>query len=479
MEVTIVDSAPAVIALIDSFDRLPTEPPSLYLDIEGVKLSRHGSISIIQIFVLPQKRIFLIDIHVLKEAAFCTSNRSGIDLRSILQSARVPKVFFDVRNDSDALFAHFQISLQGVHDVQLLEVATRPFSKDRVSGLSKCIESDAKLTPEASAVWKSTKQKGLLLFAPEHGGSYEVFNSRPMLQEIIDYCTQDVVYLPVLWTIYTEKIKPNWMRKVQDEARKRIVASKEASYEPHDRNKTLSPWAKPAKSGRRDHPGDARAKTPAIAATQASKKTAAPRPDPPSQSQPALAFAAVGTAKTTAHVSAELERPFSKLDLTIGGMNQVGQGSSKKITPTLSAAVAYSKWKCMMQEDQKEQNLGGEPHIARAMPNKTPQSSATEGETPQPTTATLTKPGLGKHATKGKSRQTTPAKRTTSKKKQAAAPQQILGLPYPPDHLFSGFQESGARRYRQGERSWPVDDEDYSICDKDCGWCGHCGDGIL
>ena len=22
------------------------------------------------------------------------------------------------------------------------------------------------------------------------------------------------------------------------------------------------------------------------------------------------------------------------------------------------------------------------------------------------------------------------------------------------------------------------DDQDWAFCDKDCGWCGHCGDGV-
>ena len=308
MEVTIVDSELLVTALIDYLNHLPTQPPSIYLDIEGVNLSRHGSISIIQIFVSPKNHIFLIDVFVLQEKAFCTSNSSGTNLRSILESAQVPKVFFDVRNDSDALFAHFKISLHGVQDVQLLEVATRSHSKDKVTGLAMCIEKDARLTPEASAAWKATKQKGRSNFAPEQGGSYEVFNVRPMLQDIIDYCTQDVVYLPLLWKIYTQKISVKWMRKVQDKTFERIQMSHEASYEPNGRDKVWTPWANPAKFVRNDCPG----------------RTGTSRPD---------------RMMTT-------------------------------IVPTPSSITVHSKWTCTtccrdMQEDQKEEHLAGKLHIAR------------------------------------------------------------------------------------------------------------------
>lgn len=256
MELTIVDTEPSVVALIDCLDHLPTQPPSIYLDIEGVDLSRHGSISIIQIFVSLINHVFLIDVFVLQEKAFCTSNSSGTNLRSILESAQVPKVFFDVRNDSDALFAHFNISMQGVQDVQLLEIATRSYSKDRVTGLAMCIEKDAQLTPEASAALKATKQKGRSKFAPERGGSFEVFNVRPMLQDIIDYCTQDVVYLPLLWKIYTRKISVKWMRKVQDKTRERIQMSHEATYEPNGKDKVWTPWANPARFKQKNPQGN-------------------------------------------------------------------------------------------------------------------------------------------------------------------------------------------------------------------------------
>jgi exonuclease 3'-5' domain-containing protein 1 len=67
-------------------------------------------------------------------------------LKGILESDSIPNVFFDIRNDSDALFSHFGISIAAVHDIQLMELATRNFSKRCISGLSKCIERDISLT---------------------------------------------------------------------------------------------------------------------------------------------------------------------------------------------------------------------------------------------------------------------------------------------------------------------------------------------
>ena len=109
MAVTIVDSVTSLVALLDCLEDLPTQPPSLYLDLEGVRLSRHGSISVLQIFVLPCHHSFLVDVNVLEADAFHIPNRSGTTLKFVLESESVPKVFFDVRNDADALFAHYQV----------------------------------------------------------------------------------------------------------------------------------------------------------------------------------------------------------------------------------------------------------------------------------------------------------------------------------------------------------------------------------
>ncbi|KFY81752.1 hypothetical protein V500_11133 [Pseudogymnoascus sp. VKM F-4518 (FW-2643)] len=185
----IVDTPLAIANLVDSLVGLPTTPPSLYLDIEGVSLGRHGSISIIQLLVLPTNLTYLIDIHTLHSAAFTTAGATGRTLQSILEDASIPKVFFDVRNDSDALYSHFSISLAGIHDIQLMELATRPRSKKFLHGLARCITSDLSLGAYEKRQWVERKDRGKRLFAPEMGGSYEVFNERPMGEDIALYST--------------------------------------------------------------------------------------------------------------------------------------------------------------------------------------------------------------------------------------------------------------------------------------------------
>ncbi|KAK3169722.1 hypothetical protein OEA41_009106 [Lepraria neglecta] len=242
MASSIIDSPAAIASLLDTLAALPTSPPSLYLDLEGTNLSRHGSISIIELFVLPQNHVYLVDIHILGEKAFSTQSSDGRTLKAILESSDIPKAFFDVRNDSDALYSHFNISLAGVQDIQLFENAARPFNRRCVNGLAKCIEKDATMTYSERSNWKIVKEQGRKLFAPELGGSYEVFNIRPMPEEITKYCVQDVLFLPGLWSTYSAKVSAAWADKVRLATLARVSLSQTANYNGQGRHMALGPW---------------------------------------------------------------------------------------------------------------------------------------------------------------------------------------------------------------------------------------------
>jgi exonuclease 3'-5' domain-containing protein 1 len=110
---------------VDILNNQPTTTPSRYLDLEGVNLSRHGTISILQIHISPLHQTYLIDTHTLASTAFTTpSATTNLTLKHILESATTPKVLFDVRHDSVALFALFHIRLAGVTDLQLMELGS-------------------------------------------------------------------------------------------------------------------------------------------------------------------------------------------------------------------------------------------------------------------------------------------------------------------------------------------------------------------
>jgi exonuclease 3'-5' domain-containing protein 1 len=153
--------------------------------LEGIGLGCHGFISILSLYIAPTKKTYLIDIHSLGEAAFSTTTNSGTSLKTVLESSTIPKVVFDICNDSDALFSLFQISVDGIKDLQLMELAFRTGSRKFVSGLAKCIEKESPISTAAKTEWRLTKERGRRLFAPEKGGCYDIFNERPLKPEII------------------------------------------------------------------------------------------------------------------------------------------------------------------------------------------------------------------------------------------------------------------------------------------------------
>ncbi|KAI0011890.1 ribonuclease H-like domain-containing protein [Xylariaceae sp. FL0662B] len=237
----LIDTPSLLSSVIDALDGLPTTPPSLYIDLEGVRLSRHGSVSILQLHVPPINRTYLIDIKTLDDKAFSTAGKDGLTLKTILESNTTPKVIFDVRSDSDALYSHFEVSLDGIHDLQLMELATRRSRKSLVSGLSRCIERDASLTIHERIAWNTTKETGIKLFAPERGGSYEVFNERPLSSELRLYCIKDVQLLPQLWMLYNSRMTPAWKTRVSEATKGRIAESQAAHFNGVGKHMAIAP----------------------------------------------------------------------------------------------------------------------------------------------------------------------------------------------------------------------------------------------
>jgi exonuclease 3'-5' domain-containing protein 1 len=232
-----------MVALIEILQTLPTDIPSIYIDLEGISLSRHGSISLITMFVQPKDCVYIVDVHALQSAAFTTAVADGTTFKAILESPSIIKVFFDLRNDSDAMHHHFGVRLRGVEDIQLMENAARPAGHRRfVNGLERCIDKDAPISFEKRREWKSGKEKGLKLFHPSKGGSYSVFNSRPIDVDIERYCINDVRFLPQLRDIYWKRLSAAWRSKVIEETEKRVRLSQSAGYQPQSEEKKFGPW---------------------------------------------------------------------------------------------------------------------------------------------------------------------------------------------------------------------------------------------
>ena len=107
----------------------------------------------------------------------------------------IAKVFFDIRYDSDALYSLYRITVGGIEDLQLMELATRTGDDKRsVRSLRQCIERDAAISVAEKQAWKAAREEGKELIDPARGGKTGVFDQRPPLLKIERYAVHAVVH---------------------------------------------------------------------------------------------------------------------------------------------------------------------------------------------------------------------------------------------------------------------------------------------
>lgn len=148
-----------------------------------------------------------------------------------------------MRNDSDALFSHFGIRLNCIHDLQLTELAatTRRTCK-YLTSLAKCIEYDTNMSLDEHKHALSVKEQGIKLFALEKGGSYEGFNKRPLQPIAQGYCVQDVLHMPKLWNVYRGRMNEFWEVMVKEASDARVAESQSKEYRWSGEHKKFGCW---------------------------------------------------------------------------------------------------------------------------------------------------------------------------------------------------------------------------------------------
>ena len=236
-----IDTASTLQAFLTDLPTDTNDQPSLYVDLEGNDLSRNGTLSLITILVEPRHTVHMIDVKTLGTAAFTTPDSNGKTIQQMLESETVTKVFFDIRNDSDALFSLFGVRVAGIEDIQLMELASRNCSKRLLNGLAKCIERDAPINFADKREWRETKDEGHRLFDPARGGSFAVFDERPLTPAMQKYCAQDVLHMPALRSAYKAKIGNAWWAKIKEETTARIALSQSRNFNGKGRHMAEAP----------------------------------------------------------------------------------------------------------------------------------------------------------------------------------------------------------------------------------------------
>jgi exonuclease 3'-5' domain-containing protein 1 len=245
------------------------QPCTIAVDLEGVQLSRKGRVSLVQLKANHSRVIWLLDITVLGGEAFTHSNTEGVTVKHILESSSYKKVcsiyfailqqsihdvyvlrsqlFYDVRRDADALYNLYAIDMSNVLDVQLTELAVRKSNRlhsRHLNGLAKSITTYLRPPPHFLA----TKEAGQALMNPKLGlgGSYEVFERRPLRRELVEYAAQDVALLANLEATLRWRVgrqvggQLTWDMRVRNASMRRVGESK-GRFDRDGPHRALSP----------------------------------------------------------------------------------------------------------------------------------------------------------------------------------------------------------------------------------------------
>lgn len=235
-----IDSPEALSAALDSLCSLNLTVPSLFIDLQGIRISRNGRLCILVIYVPPLEAVFMIDVTVLDHLTFSTATstqkpgtRRGMTLKSILQCPDIPKIFYDVRADADNLFNAFDVSLQGVVDLHLYELAVRVGSKRFLNPLALSIMNDIRPSGTAQQQWSDWISNGQKCISPELGGDLRAWDERPLRNELVNYCLADVIYLPRLLEVYETKLngKSEWRKKIELEVQARLKLAEDFAFD--------------------------------------------------------------------------------------------------------------------------------------------------------------------------------------------------------------------------------------------------------
>eukprot|EP00434_Breviolum_minutum_P023551 symbB.v1.2.020776.t1/scaffold1767.1/size102399/1 len=151
-------------------------------------------------------------------------------------NTKILKLWFDPRNDVDALYHQFGVASQNIYDLQLAEVALRRCSGDyaeRVLSLQNCLLKCEGLDENQKAFAGTIKEWGKDLFEPKQGGSYKVFQDRPLRDEILIYAAHDSRYMRVLYECYRSKLDshpPQWSVWVSQQSQERSLWFRSVDY---------------------------------------------------------------------------------------------------------------------------------------------------------------------------------------------------------------------------------------------------------
>lgn len=209
-------------ALLEAYSRLRHER-YLFVDCEGCDLSKgswrngvlqeegplHGRLCLIQIGTATGE-VFAFDILELGARAF------DLGLRQLLEASSIIKVVHDFRQDSDALWHQFQVSLNSLFDCQLCDVLIRRLNGHKttyVTGSAKLLSAngiEAQTIPGYGVLTQDQKLRIHDRFSEDR----HLWERRPLPTDMIAYAKADIFPLPHLHRLLLAQLT----RQVGDQA---------------------------------------------------------------------------------------------------------------------------------------------------------------------------------------------------------------------------------------------------------------------
>ena len=191
---------------------------NIMLDCEGLDLSKKGKLCLLQIGTT--KNIYIFDVSILGIKIFQEEDNL---LKNILESNDYLKIVFDGRNDRDALMYQYNVKINNIFDVQILDYVSSykklnsnpieehikrmitclcaggywknlmfPFC---INGLKNVVEREL---PDSSIKNKflAGKQEMRILFDKDITNFWDI---RPFEKKVLDYAANDVLVLVELY----------------------------------------------------------------------------------------------------------------------------------------------------------------------------------------------------------------------------------------------------------------------------------------
>ena len=236
-EVVLVDDEDKLADMMDTIG----EPSRVNVDFEGIDLCKTGRVCLGQVHVAETDVVYVVDFVSIDNPFKASEGR----LRRLFESDATTKVFFDPRNDIDAIANQYGVT--GTTNVVCLQVAELAYRKSRgemtrfVHGLGRVMDSNLVLPWTKKSTVVDLKEAGRRLFAPERGGAYEVFEERPLREDLLLYAGADVYFFDNLYEMMFQKLPLGLQQKVINTSTKRLTEYLKPGYLAKGRHMAIAP----------------------------------------------------------------------------------------------------------------------------------------------------------------------------------------------------------------------------------------------